>query len=74
MGIVTHSECFTYYENIARKVTYKNNDALEIQSDKPFKNFLELSYKFKTKKKVKYTRRALQDCEEKILATVSATR
>ncbi|SHM89273.1 nucleoside hydrolase [Flavobacterium chilense] len=74
LGIVTHPEYFTYYENIPIKVTYKKNDALEIQPDKPFKNFLEVSYKFKTKKKVKYARRALQGFEEKILETLSAAR
>lgn len=74
LGIVTHPEYFTYYENIPIKVTYKKNDALQIQPDKPFKNFLEVSYKFKTKKKVKYARRALQGFEEKILETLSATK
>lgn len=74
LGMVTHPEYFTYYENIPIKVTYKKNDALEIQPDKPFKNFLEVSYKFKTKKKVKYARKALQGFEEKILETLSATR
>jgi pyrimidine-specific ribonucleoside hydrolase len=71
LGLVTHPEYFTYYENIPIKVAYKKNDALEIQPDKPFKNFLEVSYKFKTKKKVKYARRALQGFEEKILETLS---
>lgn len=74
LGIITHPEYFTYYENIPIKVTYKKNDALEIQPNKPFKNFLEVSYEFKTKKKVKYARRALQGFEEKILETLSATR
>ena len=71
LGIVTHPEYFTYYENIPIKVNYKKNDALAIQPDKPFKNFLEVSYKFKTKKKVKYARRALQGFEEKILESLS---
>jgi len=74
LGIVTHPEYFTYYENIPIKVTYKKNDALVIQPDKQFKNFLEVSYAFKTKKKVKYARKALQGFEEKILETLSATK
>lgn len=74
LGLVTHPEYFTYYENIPIKVTYKKNDALEIQPDKPYKNFLEVSYKFKTKKEVKYARRALQGFEEKILETLSVNR
>lgn len=71
LGIVTHPKYFTYYKNIPIQVNYKKNDALTIQPDKPFKNFLEVSYKFKSKKKVKYARRALQGFEEKILETLS---
>jgi inosine-uridine nucleoside N-ribohydrolase len=74
LGVITHPEYFSYYENIPIKVTYKKNDALEIQPDKPFKNFLEVSYSFKSKKKVKYARKALHGFEEKILETLSATR
>jgi inosine-uridine nucleoside N-ribohydrolase len=74
LGVVTHPGYFTYYENIPIKVTYKKNDALEIQPNKPFKNFLEVSYGFKVKKKVKYAQRALQGFEEKILETLSAAR
>jgi inosine-uridine nucleoside N-ribohydrolase len=71
LGLITHPEYFTYYEEIPIKVTYKKNDALTVQPDKPFKNFLEVSYEFKTLKKVKYARRALQGFEEKILETLS---
>jgi pyrimidine-specific ribonucleoside hydrolase len=71
LGLVTHPEYFTYYENIPIKVTYKKNDAIEIQPNTPYKNFLEVSYDFKTNKKVKYARRALQGFEEKILETLS---
>lgn len=71
LGVITHPEYFSYYENIPIKVTYKKNDALEIQPDKPFKNFLEVSYTFKSKKKVKYARKALHGFEEKILETLS---
>lgn len=71
LGLVTHPEYFTYYENIPIKVSYKKNDAIEIQPKTPFKNFLEVSYTFKTNKKVKYARRALQGFEEKILETLS---
>lgn len=71
LGVITHPEYFSYYENIKIKVTYKKNDALEIQPDKPFKNFLEVSYTFKSKKKVKYARKALHGFEEKILETLS---
>lgn len=71
LGLVTHPEYFTYYNNIPIKVSYKKNDALQVQPKKLYKNFLEVSYAFKTKKKVKYARRALQGFEEKILETLS---
>lgn len=73
LGMVTHPEYFTYYKDIPIRVTKKKNDALLIQPDKPEKNFLEVSYDFKTTKKVLYARRALQGFEEKILETLSAT-
>lgn len=72
LGVVTHPEFFTYYENIPVKVVYKENDALQAQPNLHYKNFLEVSYNFNTKKKVKYARRALQGFEEKILETLSA--
>jgi inosine-uridine nucleoside N-ribohydrolase len=74
LGLVTHPEYFTYFENIPIKAVYKKNDAIEIQPTKPFKYFLEVSYKFKSKKKVKYARKALQGFEEKILETLSVSR
>ena len=71
LGLITHPEYFSYLENISIKVVYKKNDALKVQPNKPFKNFLEVSYDFKTNKKVKYAQRALQGFEEKILETLS---
>ena len=70
LGLITHPEYFTYYENIPIKVTYKKNDAQIIQPNLKFKKFLEVSYKFKSKKKVKYARRALQGFEEIILESL----
>ena len=71
LGLVTHPEYFTYFDAIPIQVSYKKNDAIKVQPTKPFKNFLEVSYQFKSKKKVKYARRALQGFEEKILETLS---
>ncbi len=71
LGLVSHPEYFTYFENIPIKVVFKKNDAPKIQPNKLFKNYLEVSYSFKTKKKVKYARKALQGFEEKILETLS---
>ena len=71
LGVITHPDYFTYHKDIPIKVNYKKNDALEIQPNTPYKNFLEVSYKFKTKKKVDYAIQALQGFEEKILETLS---
>lgn len=71
LGIVTHPEYFTYYRDIPIQVNYKENDAQEIQPEIKMKNFLEVSYDFKSKKKVLYARQALQGFEEKILETLS---
>ncbi|QDO95478.1 nucleoside hydrolase [Formosa sediminum] len=73
LGIVTHPEYFTYYENIPIQENYKKNDASVIQPDTPYKKFLEVSYDFKSSKKVKYARRALLGFEEQILKTLSVT-
>ncbi|NRT17130.1 pyrimidine-specific ribonucleoside hydrolase [Flavobacterium sp. 28A] len=71
LGVITHPDYFTYYRDIPIKVNYRKNDALEVQPAVPYKNFLEVSYKYKTKKKVDYAIRALQGFEEKILETLS---
>jgi pyrimidine-specific ribonucleoside hydrolase len=72
LGILTHPAYFTYYENIPIKVKYKENDAPQLQPTIKKKNFLEVSYSFKSQKKVLYARRALQGFEEIIIETLSA--
>ena len=72
LGMITHPEYFTYFKDIPIKVTFKKNDALQAQPNLPKKHFLEVSYQFKTHKKVIYARRALQGFEEKILESLSA--
>jgi pyrimidine-specific ribonucleoside hydrolase len=71
LGVITHPEYFTYYKDIPIKVVYKENDAKVIQPNIKKKNFLEVSYQFKTKRKVDYARKALQGFEELILETLS---
>lgn len=74
LGVITHPDYFTYYKDIPIKVNYRKNDAIKVQPSVPFKNFLEVSYSYKSKKKVDYAIRALQGFEEKILETLSAAR
>jgi inosine-uridine nucleoside N-ribohydrolase len=71
LGMVTHPDYFTYYEDIPIQVNHKPNDASTIQPLVKTKNYLEVSYEFKSKKKVLYARRALHGFEEKILESLS---
>lgn len=71
LGVITHPDYFTYYKNIPIQVNYRKNDALTVQPAVRFKNFLEVSYDYKSKRKVDYAIRALQGFEEKILETLS---
>lgn len=70
LGVITHPEYFTYYTDIPIQVNYRENDALEIQPNQKRKPFLEVSYEFDAKKRVRYARRAVQGFEEKILETL----
>jgi hypothetical protein len=44
---------------------------MTVQPEISYKKFLEVSYTFKSAKKVKYARKALQGFEELILETLS---
>jgi len=71
LGMITHPQYFTYYEDIPIQVNYKENDATVIQPLLKNKNFLEVSFEFKSSKKVLYARKALHGFEEKILESLS---
>ena len=70
LGVITHSNYFTYFKDIPIKVNYKPNDALTVQTGIKVKPFLEVSYDFKSNKEVKYASRALHGFEEIILGTL----
>ena len=74
LGVITHPNDFTYYKDIPIQVNYRKNDALQVQPNVTYKNFLEVSYDYKSKKKVDYAIRALQGFEEKILETLSVSK
>ncbi len=73
LGMVTHPEFFTYFKDIPIKVVERKNDAPIIQADIKRKKFLEVSYSYKSKKRVTYARKALHGFEEKILETLSVS-
>ncbi len=70
LGMITHPRYFTYFNDIPIQVNYKKNDAPVFQPGIKVKPFLEVSYDFKSKKRVKYARKALNGFEEIILATL----
>lgn len=70
LGMITHPQYFIYFKEIPIKVNYKENDAMNFQPGLKVKPFLEVSYEFKSEKKVKYARRALHGFEEIILQTL----
>ena len=67
LGMLTHPNHFTYFDNIPIRVNYRKNDALAVQPNLRKKPFLEVSYQYKSKKKVRYARRALHGFEEIII-------
>lgn len=74
LGVLTHPEYFTYYEDIPIKVNIKKNDAKLAQPLVLEKKFLEVSYNYDSPKKVLYVKRALHGFEEIILETLSAAK
>lgn len=71
LGMLTHPEYFSYYTDIPIEVHYKANDAQYFQPNQKVKPFLEVSYDFDSKKKVRYAKRALHGFEEIILESLS---
>ncbi|MEX0813005.1 MAG: nucleoside hydrolase [Chitinophagales bacterium] len=70
LGVISHPEYFSYYEDIPIQVNYRKNDAQYFQPNQKEKPFLEVSYDFVAPKKVRYARRALHGFEELILESI----
>ncbi len=68
LGYLTHPEQFLYYEDIPAEIHEKANDTLANGKDKrPTKSYLEVSYDFKTNRKVKYAYKTLPGFEEIVI-------
>lgn len=71
LGYFTHPEYFKYYEDIPVQINVKKNDAdLGGRDLRKEKEFLEVSYDFKTNRKVKYAYRTLPGFEEIVIKSL----
>ena len=71
LGILTHPEYLKMYRNIPVQVNYRESDSKKVQPTIKRKPYLEVSYKYKSKKKVQYAYKVLPGFEEIILETLS---
>ena len=71
LGYLTHPEQFKYYENIPVQITEKPNDApMNGRDPRPVKPYLEVSYDFKSERKVKYAYKTLPGFEEIVIKSL----
>ncbi len=68
LGYFTHPEYFAYYENIPVQVNVKPNDAtMGGRDNRAEKPYVEVSYDFKSERKVKFAYRTLSGFEEIVI-------
>lgn len=71
LGYFTHPEYFKYYEDIPVEINIRKNDSDFFGRDtRKEKEFLEVSYDFKSKRTVKYAYQTLPGFEEKIIESL----
>ena len=71
LGYFTHPEYFKYYEDIPVQINIRKNDTkLNGRDPREEKEFLEVSYEFKTERKVKYAYRTLPGFEEIVIKSL----
>ncbi|MCY7290984.1 MAG: nucleoside hydrolase [Ferruginibacter sp.] len=71
LGIVTHPQYLKMYRDIPVQVNYKENDSQLAQPGIKIKPYLDVSYNYKSKRKVQYAYKVLPGFEEIILETLS---
>ncbi len=68
LGYFTHPHLFSYYEDIPCQVNVKPNDCIRPGiDDRTEKEYLEVSYDFDSKRKVKYAYQSLPGFEEEVI-------
>ena len=71
LGYFTHPEYFKYYEDIPVMINVRKNDTLSTGKDsRTEKEYLEVSYEFKSERKVKYAYKTLPGFEEIVIKSV----
>lgn len=71
LGYLTHPEQFTYYEDIPVEINEKPNDAtMNGRDPRAVKEYLEVSYNFKSNRKVKYAYKTLPGFEEIVIKSL----
>lgn len=71
LGIITHPEYFTFLEDIPVVINNKKNDARLVQPFKKNKEFLEVSYSFKSDKKATFVLAPKPGFKAHIIKTLS---
>ncbi len=71
LGYFTHPEYFSYYEDIPTQINIKTNDApMNGRDPRAEKPYLEVSYDFKSERKVKYAYKTLPGFEEIVIKSL----
>ncbi|MEO7530062.1 MAG: nucleoside hydrolase, partial [Sediminibacterium sp.] len=71
LGYLTHPQYFSYYEDIPVQINIKKNDTLSAGRDlRAEKEYLEVSYEFTSKRKVKYAYKTLPGFEEIVIESI----
>jgi pyrimidine-specific ribonucleoside hydrolase len=71
LGYLTHPEYFKYYDDIPVQINVKPNDSpMNGRDPRPDKEYLEVSYDFKSERKVKYAYKTLPGFEEIVIKSL----
>lgn len=71
LGYFTHPEYFAYYEDIPCQINVKVNDSLASGRDtRPERPYVEVSYDFKSERKVKFAYRTFSGFEEIVIKSL----
>ena len=71
LGYLSHPQQFKYYEDIPAEIHERPNDApMNGRDPRPVKEYLEVSYDFKSERKVKYAYKTLPGFEETVIKSL----
>jgi pyrimidine-specific ribonucleoside hydrolase len=70
LGYLTHPQQFRYYDDIPVEINVKANDSGNERDTRATKEYLEVSYDFKSARKVKYAYKTLPGFEEIVIKSL----